>query len=369
MRRLAESRQRGFTLVEMMVAIAVGMIVLTGIGNIFVKTKRASVLQEELARMQENSRYALQILDGEIRNAGYLGCRHASNIDPDYLDTGSSYLDNFAVAVQGYEARGTAPDSPFSLGSSSTAWDGEDPPAPIANMPFAPDSDVIVVRYAHGAGLALASDKQNDSQVLVKNVSLEPGGCGGGVTRYSGLCTGDQLIISDCERARVFTIASPSLNSGVLTLTDVTGASWVGEHNSTISFNMADSALFEARTVAFYVRQNTRNGVTVPSLYRKVGSGNSQELVEGVENMQVAYGEDSDDDGVADRYVAAHMVNDFSDVVSIRLAIVMRTSREPSDRTPESRALPLLATTVTTPADRHHRRVFTTTIQLRNPNG
>ncbi len=367
-RNPAPAHLHGFTLVEMMVAVAVGMIVLVGIGNIFVKTKRASVLQEELARMQESSRFALQILDGEIRNAGYLGCRHTSSIDAGYLDVGSGYLDNFAVAVEGYEARGTAPDNAFTMGSASAGWDGTAPPAPLSSIPFAPDSDVIVVRYAHGAGLALVSDKQNNSDVLVKNISQEASACGGGSTRYSGLCSGDQVIISDCERARSFTIAAPLLNAGVLTVSDASGSSWVGENNSTVSFTMADSALFKARTVAFFVRQNTRDGIVVPSLYRKVGGGNAQELVEGVESIQIAYGEDDNGDGVADRYAAAHQITDFSKVVSVRLAIVMRTIREPASRAAAARTLPILSTTVTTPGDRHHRRVFSTTIQLRNPN-
>ncbi|HFC53864.1 MAG TPA: prepilin-type N-terminal cleavage/methylation domain-containing protein, partial [Gammaproteobacteria bacterium] len=310
----------GFTLVEMMVAIAVGMIVIAGIGNVFIKTKRASALQEELARMQENSRYALHLLDGEIRNAGYLGCRHTSSIDAEYLDVGTGYLDNFAVAIEGYEAQGTAPDTPFTMDSASTSWDGTPPPPPLNGIQFAPDSDVVVVRYAHGAGLALASDKQLNSNVLVNNISLEANSCSDGSTRYSGLCPNDQVIISDCERARLFTIATPTLSGGVLTIPDASGTSWVGENNSTVSFTKADSTLFEARTVAFFVKRNSRDGITVPSLYRKVGNGNAQELVEGVENIQIAYGEDGNGDGVADRYVAAHQITSFSNVVSVRLA-------------------------------------------------
>ncbi len=367
-RRRPPAALHGFTLVEMMVAIAVGMIVITGIGNVFIKTKRASALQEELARMQENSRYALHILDEEIRNAGYLGCRHASSIDAEYLDAGTGYLENFALAIEGYEAQGTAPDFPFTMDSAAASWDGTPPPPPLDSIRFAPDSDVIVVRYAYGAGLTLADDKQLDSNVLVNNISQQTSGCSGGGTRYSGLCPNDRVIISDCERARIFTIGTPVLNSGILTVPDASGTAWVGENNSTVSFTAADSTLFEARTVAFFVKRNTRDGVVVPSLYRKVGSGNAQELVEGVENIQIAYGEDGNGDGVADRYVAAHQVTDFSSVVSVRLALVMRTIREPASRRAAARTLPLLATSVTTPSDRHHRRIFSATIQLRNPN-
>ena len=116
------ANNRGFTLVEMMVALVVGFLVLAGIGQIFIKTKRASVLQDELARMQENSRYAMQLLNNEIRSAGYLGCRHASNMDPAYLDTEGTYFDNFALALEGYEASGTGPGNSFVLASASDGW-------------------------------------------------------------------------------------------------------------------------------------------------------------------------------------------------------------------------------------------------------
>ena len=58
----------------------------------------------------------------------------------------------------------------------------------------------------------------------------------------------------------------------------------------------------------------------------------ANELVEGVENMQILYGVDSDDDNVANQYVAADEINtvgaatDFNDVVSIRLSLLMRSN-------------------------------------------
>ena len=371
---LTNKYSSGFTLVEMMVALTLGIIVLAGIGQVFIKTKRASVFQDELARMQENSRYAIQLLNKEIRNAGYLGCRHASNMDAAYLDTGGTYLDNFSLAIEGYEADGTTPGSPFTLGATSTGWSGgngtEATLPTVLNSPLlVAGSDIVIIRYANGSGLTLAQDKQNNSDVQVTNVSKEINGCSGGASDgFSGLCIGDLAIVSDCERARSFQIDSLALDgSGVLTVHDATGVNWVGEHSSTIPFTIADSSLFEARTVAFFVRNNNATPA-VPSLYRKIGSGNAQELVEGVENMQVVYGEDTDNDGVPNQYLAAHQVTNFSNVVSIQLSLLLRTIRESSRRSPAAQTLSMLSTDVTTPADHHYRQVFTATIQLRNPD-
>ena len=366
------SRQPGFTLVEMMVALVVGMLVLFGVGQIFFKTKHAAILQEELARMQENSRYALQLLGSEIRNAGYLGCRHASNIDAAYIDTSGSYSDNFALAVEGYEAAGTAPGDSFTLGSSTASWSGGNATepnltaTPLGSQPLTPGSDIIVVRYAHGAGLELAREKQNDSDVIVTNTTTESNGCNGGGVRYSGLCPGDQVLISDCERVRSFTIGTLALNSGELTVTDSSGAHWVGEHNSTIPFTIADSSLYEGRTIAFFIR-NDNATPPQPALYRKIGNGAAQELVTGVENMQIVYGEDTDGDGVPNQYLSADRVGDFTNVVSARIGLVLRTSRESARHSGKTKHLSVLSTTITIPGDRFPRRVFTSTIQLRNP--
>ncbi len=369
--RKTVSRQNGFTMVEMMVALVVGLIVLAGISQVFIKTKRASVLQDELARMQEGSRYAIQLLNEEIRNAGYLGCRHASSIVPAYMDTGGSYVDNFAIAVEGYEADGTAPGNSFSLDAVANSWSGGNgtestlAATPLNGQPFIPGSDIIIIRYAHGSGLALSQDKQNNSEVLVNNISTDT--CSGGATGYSGLCASDLAIISDCERARSFTIGTLALGaSSVLTIPDYSGGSWVGAGNSSVPFTVADSALFEGRTVAFFVRNNTAG---IPSLYRKIGSSaDAQELVEGVENMQVVYGEDTSSDGVPDQYQTADNITNFANVVSVRISLMLRTIRQPTSRVPRAQTLSMLSATATTPSDRHHRRIFTTTIQLRNPN-
>ncbi len=369
----APEKEKGFTLVEMMVALLVGFLVLSGISQIFIKTKRASVLQDELARMQENSRYAMQILGNEIRNAGYLGCRHSSNMDAAYLDTEGTYLDDFSVAMEGFEATGTGPGDAFVLNEATKGWSNASGETPydtvLKNQPFQPGSDILVIRYAHGPGLSLTEDKQNDSLIRVANVSRESQSCPGGSDGFSGLCAGgeERAIISDCERARVFRIGALDLTGGgTLVISDASGTQWVGEHNSSRPFTKADASVFSARTVAFFVRDN---GTGNPALYRKIGDKNAEELVEGVENIQVVFGEDSDGDGVANQYIPADEVANFSRVVSVRLSLMFRTIRESAGKSKGSEQLNMLATSVTTPSDRHYRRVFTTTIQLRNPYG
>jgi type IV pilus assembly protein PilW len=63
-------RQAGLTLVEMMVAITIGLVVLLAIGSIFIGSRQTYRVQEDNARIQEAGRYALEVIGRSIRQAG-----------------------------------------------------------------------------------------------------------------------------------------------------------------------------------------------------------------------------------------------------------------------------------------------------------
>lgn len=65
-------RLRGFSLIELMVAMALGMILTLAIGQVFMSSRYTNTSTDESARMQENARFALQLLERELRMAGYL---------------------------------------------------------------------------------------------------------------------------------------------------------------------------------------------------------------------------------------------------------------------------------------------------------
>ena len=102
--------RRGFTLVEFLVAIAIGLVVSLVIGQIFVGSRQSFSSQEDLARVQENMRSASQILSRTIRMAGY---RNNPGVDPSQVFPQASTpaingADN--VATAGFTA-GREPDT------------------------------------------------------------------------------------------------------------------------------------------------------------------------------------------------------------------------------------------------------------------
>jgi type IV pilus assembly protein PilW len=69
-----KSKQTGFSLIELMVSMALGLVVVLGITQIFVGAKQTYVAQSASARMQEDARYALTRMTQELRMAGMFGC-------------------------------------------------------------------------------------------------------------------------------------------------------------------------------------------------------------------------------------------------------------------------------------------------------
>ena len=64
----------GLTLVELMVAITIGLIILAAVARLFVTSRSTYTLEEGLARVQESGRFAMEFLSQDIRMAGYAGC-------------------------------------------------------------------------------------------------------------------------------------------------------------------------------------------------------------------------------------------------------------------------------------------------------
>jgi type IV pilus assembly protein PilW len=173
---------------------------------------------------------------------------------------------------------------------------------------------------------------------------------------------GSTLMISDCSAAAVFSATTFTGGTGVATIA----------HSSTdlgIPFPVG-ARVVPVDTVIYYIRNSntTRNGVTNPSLWRKVGSAAPQELIEGVENMQIKYGIDTDGDRLVNSYVDANdaaVSANWNRVISISIGLLIR-SVEPNSLTPDKQKYKVLDTEVGPFNDRYQRTLYTTTVALRN---
>jgi len=311
-------RQSGYSMVELMVAIAVGLFLTAGIVQIFVANKQTYRAADASARIQENARFALEILARDIRMAGYLGCAAtALEIDNNLSDT-SSFLYDLETAAGGFES------------TSSTGWT----PSLDASITSAlGGSDVMAIRGVFPNQVAVTG--------TCPAATLVVGNAG-------GLTQGDIAIVGNCGAATIFQITGLSGT----TVAHATGGSSPGNADANLAACFAgNGALGRLSTRAFYIRANPAG---VPSLYRTDISGTNTatvELVEGIENMQVLYGVDTGggDPVSANQYVPANSVADWDDVVSVRIELTLQSVE---DR----------VTTDGQPLE----RTFTTTLGLRN---
>ena len=341
-RSAAHQTQRGMTLVEILVALALSMILLAGVLEIMLTSKQAFRIQDGLSRLQENARFAVQFLSEELRMAGYSGCSSAlvpnNIVDLDGDGVADSAYDFTLDGLEGYEYTSL----PIALTATEDLTPAE----------VTPDTDVVVIMYG----------STNESLNLVGNLQADNANIQ--ITQTDMFIAGDILFISDCSTADIFSATNVSNGANRTTIAHANNNNLDNKLSKAYG---TDATIMSLVKVAYYVGPNAAG---IPSLHRKrmVGSGMQvEELVEGVESMQILYGEDLNADGIPNRYVTADMVGNFANVVSVRIGLLLRTIDE-VDRQVDSDTYTVLDETVDPTDDRRLRRTFETTVMLRNRN-
>ena len=252
--------QQGLTLVELMIGITLSLLLLTGAISIFVGSKKTFRLQEDLARVQENVRYAVSRMITDISPAGYLGCAPSTqggNLTVESMVEGEGSLYDFENVVSGV------------AGVSLT------------------DPDSLTVRYAlPETGMPVIAPTAAVKQTIQVDTNY-PG--------YSELKKGDIIALSDCKILAVFMITNdPSGSGGQLAHDNVTIVNGVSNSKMGISHVFGDprystAMVYKMDAVTYELDEKTVNGKTVRSLYATRLGGTRQELLTGVENFKVDF--------------------------------------------------------------------------------
>jgi type IV pilus assembly protein PilW len=328
-------RQGGFTLVELMVATGIGLMMTAVIVMVFTQSSQSSKVNQARNEIQEQARVALDMLQRDLRQAGYAGCNSNNVLNSSILvnttTAPNSYRNNISAYVQGYEGTGASfvPAAPAAVTGAS----------PNAS----PINDAITIRIPSGQPVSL-SGTMADGNAVVPVFSTA--GFTPGVTR---------AVIGDCSQSSVFV---------------VTGLSGGLEHNgglnSTTDLGRAygpDAMVVPFDTISYYVAPSAFSGEN--SLWRRVGTAaQSEEVAEGVEDFQITYGQDTDGDYYADIFTSADAVANWQQVVSVRASLLLRSKANSTAQTTQN--YNFNGATSIAPPDRRLRRPFNVTIQLRN---
>lgn len=347
--------QQGFSLVELMVAMLIGLILIAGVIQIFLGSNQTYRFTEGSSRVQENARFALDTLQRELRMAGYRGCTR--NITS-WLDVpaGSSWEDLIGGApVTGWEATGSAPGNQLDL-PATAGWANGTAAAVPATIPTArlPGSDILVINAGQVLDLQ-ATATQNASSAEISLTSANNLAGDAIVLAIAGDCSGGDLW----QKQNAPNSTNLSRGSG--------GAPGNTAPQSTPFANLhgEETQFLAFRSTAYYLASNPAGQ---PALYRvrlDPAGGAAEEVVEGVESMQVLYGVDLNGNRQVDEYRTALQVTDWQQVVSVRVGLLFRTPEESAGEL-DSRQYDVIGTRINPVDDRRLRKVAVTTVALRN---
>lgn len=316
---------RGLSLVELMISILLGLILSTGIVTVYIESKNNYQAEDEIARIQENGRYTLNLLKRELTLAGFFG----GNLNTDEMTASAVTTD---------------------CASGNWVLDTSDPIDLI-------DSYASSFATVNGATLdcMTASEIQAGTDILaVKRTAgdftLKNGAWNDGLTQAETTQWYLKVKGFGDELAWVYISGSGNFDTADIG-TDTEVDYW--EYHSNI----------------FYV-QNFSNtvGDNIPSLCTEKLSGNAvtkQCLVEGVEDMQIEFGIDTDTDGVANQFKSSPTSSEIGTAVAARIYILVR-SIDPVAGYTNTKSYSLGEKSVAAKNDGYLRRVFSTTVQMRN---
>ncbi len=325
----------GFSLIELMIGVTIGLVLLTVLATVFDRVSGGRSDLDRVSRLVENSRFAIDVIGDDARHAGFYGTVLPPS-DTVYTDTSPCTWDVANLNMLGWQVTLPPPNYPAQL----MGWD--DPVAGDAALACLPNrlpaTDVIVIRRA-------SADVVTAAQVDVRNIYVQ-----------ASQCINDSDLLRVSNLAAQFTLRTAACNAAVV----------------------APIRRYFVR--AYYVAGcnlcSPSDGI--PTLKRLEIVDNAVRVVslaEGVLNMQMEYGFDTNDDGSPEQFLTTTTAgvsptSRWSNVVAVRLHLLMRSSDASNIATTSPGVYDLgpAHTAETCPAG-FKCRLVTTTMRLNNVAG
>ncbi len=307
---MRRNRQAGVTIIELMVAATLGLLITSGIGALYVQGSKSYAEDDRYLRMVENGRFAVDMISRDLRMISFWG----ELLDPAAIssaltageDCGLDLFDG-AEAVQFNNPTGSPAVTQFDITSGT-----------CGTLTGTVSTGTNQLAIKHTVGTGLVSGQENNVVYIRTNGSV-----GSFIQYVSG--------------------TTPALPAGYQDWEYTPFVYYIGDDGSTPYL----CRLFLS-ALAF-------------------GAVTSDEcLAEGVEQMYVQFGLDTDADGVANQYKANPVAAEMGQVVTARIYVLVRAATgDPQYVNAKTYTLGDLS--VAAANDNFYRRVFSTTVKLRNP--
>ncbi len=317
----------------------IGIFLVGGVLQMYLSSRVSQQFTESNSELQDNSRFVFDIMSSDIRITRFLGCLP-------YEGDNSNVVNHLNTAAANYD---------------SAIHDFIDEP-PIA---FTEDdglngSDSITIHTAYPT-LSTIKEPHNVNREANIEISIN-----------NTIKDNDIILISNCSGGDIFEVSgiSAGANAAQSALSHTLGAGTPGNRNGTLCAAAppahclsqeygANSAIFVLQAIRYDIR-NGANGE--PSLWRTVND-EAEELVNGVEEMQILVGIDTNDDGGPNQYVTPTDVVDDTQIVSIRILLLLKSSMLNVLTSAQEYTF---NNAVITSADLNLRRSFLLTVALKN---
>ncbi len=330
---LPKSAEAGFSLVELMISITIGMLLIAGMATLVSNNSAHRVELEKSSRQIENGRYAMQLLSDDLRHAGYYGEYYelaaVPTVLPNPCTTVLADLNAATpLAIQGYDAPSTVPSPLSNCLSDANHVSG---------------TDILVVRRA--------------------------------ATVVSGSLVAGRVYLQSRSDTAVIADGSASSASWTLKKKDTTTPADIRQFVTHIYFISPCSV---PTTGTSCTGANDDGGNPIPTLKRLelTNSGTSRSmvivpLVEGIENLQIDYGTDSIGTGTPNNYVMSPTdTTAWGNVVSARVQLVARNVEATTGYVDTKTYKMGLAGDFTpaTAVQKYKRHAYTELVRLENPS-
>ena len=340
-RGLQTLRQRGLTLIELMVAMTLALAIVGAVTYVYIQGKQGFSVQDNRSRLQENMRLAVSLISRDLEMGGYFGC-----LKP-IVDTNSGVAistlritaaqplmkdDISDFELDGDQVNGTRFLSPA---MSIRGYDGGanwPVPSALSSKLFAGTDTLLILRGGDDARHLSAPSTSTEFSIT---------------SAMTGVTTNGRtppLVISDCTRGELI---KPTVRSGGLsfsvdnTLNENTAISDPFKNELKYPENYTTAAMVTTfEPVSYYIAlAKGKNGVQVPSLHRLVTQTDStvpanvglwktsgDVIVEGVERLQVRFYTEGASDGTsAGPFTAAQVTTagNWLSLVAVQVELTM----------------------------------------------
>ncbi|HEY6530495.1 MAG TPA: PilW family protein [Cellvibrionaceae bacterium] len=325
---------RGFSLIELMVAMLIGVLVLAGVIQVVLNSKRSFMDNQETAFIQDNTRYAMDIIAKDFRAAGYKGC--ARN-EPNIVNVVNS---DVAASIEGAFDFNTKPVS----GKESTSKaDFKDDKLTFLPANALPDS--ITLRTVANENEATLRSHNPASKTITTWQTAEYS-AGTPLMIVDANCQNIALLLANAaedeeaassEASTEIKYTNKNCGDGGLISIEEFDCSSGGKTNKVKSLSPGSKIFPYVVNTYFIGKSNAAINETMPALKREylrmekgVPTYSTEEIAQGVEDMQITYGLDEDRNGTVDedKFIKASEVTaaQWSRVIAIHIELTLRSN-------------------------------------------